>query len=410
MRHRLIAPQALFAALLLLLGAARLQAQDQKFQRTNPQLLAAMSGVVEKASHYTVRIQCNDDDAALGTVVQPDGWIVTKASELKTEPTCFLQDGRKFPAKLMGVQKDYDLALLKIDASGLPVAEWKKSTDIEVGNWLATPGLGKEPLAVGVLSVARRDMPPPPRVVINPDGGYLGVVMADAESGVGVTVREVQPGTPASKAGIKVNDVVIKIDNKDIRDRESMLEILGKHKANDRVKVTVIRDDEEIELSVTLARRPANLDRGAFQNSMGSKLSERRTGFPVVFQHDTVLKPTDCGGPVVDLDGKVVGINIARAGRTESYAIPSEVVQNFIPELIAGKFPATALPKATTAPERLKAAESKKEQALADKARAEKLLKEAEDEIRKEKSLIESEKKKQEEGKKDDKKPEPKKN
>ena len=47
----------------------------------------------------------------------------------------------------------------------------------------------------------------------------------------------------------------------------------------------------------------------------------------MILQHDSVLKPSECGGPLVDLDGKVVGINIARAGRTETYAIPSEVVQ-----------------------------------------------------------------------------------
>jgi serine protease Do len=39
----------------------------------------------------------------------------------------------------------------------------------------------------------------------------------------------------------------------------------------------------------------------------------------------------------VDLDGKVIGINIARAGRTESYAIPSEDVRRVLPELMSGK-------------------------------------------------------------------------
>ena len=64
------------------------------------------------------------------------------------------------------------------------------------------------------------------------------------------------------------------------------------------------------------------MGRSDFQNSLGGKLSVRRFGFPLAFQHDTVLRPSDCGGPVVDLDGRVVGFNIARAGRTESYALP----------------------------------------------------------------------------------------
>src|SRR5262249_11927645 len=44
-----------------------------------------------------------------------------------------------------------------------------------------------------------------------------------------------------------------------------------------------------------------------------------------------------CGGPLVDLDGKTVGINIARAGRTETYAIPSEEVQALLADLKSGK-------------------------------------------------------------------------
>jgi serine protease Do len=40
---------------------------------------------------------------------------------------------------------------------------------------------------------------------------------------------------------------------------------------------------------------------------------------------------------VVDLQGKAVGINIARAGRTESYAIPAEVVQGLLSDLKSGK-------------------------------------------------------------------------
>ena len=42
-------------------------------------------------------------------------------------------------------------------------------------------------------------------------------------------------------------------------------------------------------------------------------------------------------GPLVDLEGHVLGINIARAGRTESYAIPSEAVRPLLEKLKAPK-------------------------------------------------------------------------
>ena len=95
---------------------------------------------------------------------------------------------------------------------------------------------------------------------------------------------------------------------------------------------------DEKELEATLDKRPIDLfNRGDRMNALGSELSRKRTGFPVILQHDTIIKPKDCGGPLVDLDGKTVGINIARAGRTESYAIPTEAVVALLGDLESGK-------------------------------------------------------------------------
>jgi len=63
-------------------------------------------------------------------------------------------------------------------------------------------------------------------------------------------------------------------------------------------------------------------------------LSERRGGFPAVFAHDTAIIPEACGSPLLDLDGKVVGLNIARAGRVTTYAIPADVLQKVVPKLM----------------------------------------------------------------------------
>ena len=101
-------------------------------------------------------------------------------------------------------------------------------------------------------------------------------------------------------------------------------------------KLKITRDEKEQDLRITLGTRPGSKggkSRSDQQNNMGSKLSERRAGFPIILQHDSVLKPTDCGGPLVNLDGQVVGINIARAGRVESYAIPSEAVRPLLEKL-----------------------------------------------------------------------------
>ena len=56
--------------------------------------------------------------------------------------------------------------------------------------------------------------------------------------------------------------------------------------------------------------------------------------FELVIQHDTDLQSWQCGGPLVDLSGKAVGLNIARAGRVASYALPAELVERIIHTLL----------------------------------------------------------------------------
>jgi S1-C subfamily serine protease len=57
----------------------------------------------------------------------------------------------------------------------------------------------------------------------------------------------------------------------------------------------------------------------------------RLSGFERVIQHDTVLNPEECGGPVLDSQGRAIGINIARAGRVVSYLLPSSLI---LPEML----------------------------------------------------------------------------
>ncbi len=311
------------------------------FQKTSTKVLAAFRKVVAQPSRSTVRVRCDGKDAALGTVVGADGWILTKASELKGDIDCKLQDGRELEAKLVGKDDRYDLALLKIDARGLQPAAWQSSSVAPVGNWVASPGIGRDPVGVGVVSVAARTLPR--RGVfwaVDPSTtGYLGIGLDTAATGA--RIGQVMPGTAAARAGLKVNDTILAISGRAIKDGEGLLATLQDFKPGDTVKVRVKRGDKELEMSAKLGRRPGQ-SRSDFQNRLGSQLSKRRFGFPAILQHDTVIKPADCGGPLVDLDGHVIGINIARAGRTESYALPAEAVLPLLADLSGGKLAAPA--------------------------------------------------------------------
>ncbi|MCI0640664.1 MAG: S1C family serine protease [Gemmataceae bacterium] len=348
------------------------------YTRTNPKFIQAFKEVVAKPSSSTVRVLCDGKDTALGMVVGPDGWILTKSNDLRGKITCKLRDGRLFEAALVGVQKDHDLAMLKVEARGLTPVEFSDSKAAEVGHWVACAGLGDDPVGIGVVSVATRQMlNKGPTVTIDATkAGYLGVSLDATEGGVKIVM--VAPGTAAATAGIKVNDIVTTLAGQKITEVDEFIDKVGKYKPGDVVVMKLLRGKEELELKATLGKRPANMLRGDFQNKMGSELSARRTGYPTILQHDSVVKPTDCGGPIVDLEGRVIGINICRAGRTESWAVPAEVIQTVLLELMSGKLapPETKL-TSLTSEERIAAAKEAVKRAEEEKARAEKRLAEA---------------------------------
>jgi hypothetical protein len=55
----------------------------------------------------------------------------------------------------------------------------------------------------------------------------------------------------------------------------------------------------------------------------GGPVSRRATGFGEVIQHDGVVPANSVGTPIVDSQGRVIGLNIARADRMKTYALPS---------------------------------------------------------------------------------------
>lgn len=329
-------PFATLAVLLLALcGIPAVQAQSFALPESR-MFRSVFRDVVAEASRSTVRVLCDNEEKALGAVVGADGWILTKASQLRGKIVCHLSDGREFPARVVGRKDDFDLAMLKIEAKELMPVRWRESKADPVGNWVATPGVSDVPVAVGVMSVAARKITGPELARRSSSGGYLGITIAPTKNGV--KVAGIAENSAAEKAGFEVDDLILKVAGEPIANEDALFRALELTNPSDDVVIRVLRDGKERELKAKLGRRPDNLiGREDRMNKLGSDLSSRRTGFPVIFQHDTVLAPSDCGGPIVDLDGKVIGINIARAGRTETYAIPSEAVQPLLDDLKSGK-------------------------------------------------------------------------
>jgi len=305
--------------------------------RADAKFLGIFKDVVAKAAKSTFRIQCDGKDVALGVAVSTDGYILTKLADLQGKITLKTVDGVQLDAKIVGRHEAHDLAMLKVEASGFTPITWSETKVAPVGYFVASVGPKDVPIAVGVVSVAARTVPAakggggvkgPPS-----NSGYLGVNLMDTEKGVLVT--SVIPKTAASGANVKANDFILEVGGKVVKDMEDCIATIQKHKAGETVTLKLLRGEEKLELKVPLGKQdPVRAD---VQNNMGSKLSSKRSGFPIVLQHDSVVLPEDCGGPLVDLEGHVLGINIARAGRVDSVAIPAEVIQPLLPDLMAGK-------------------------------------------------------------------------
>lgn len=99
-----------------------------------------------------------------GFIVSPDGFILTNAHVVDgaKSVTVKLTDHREFMAKVIGKDTQSDVAVLKIDASGLPVVKLGDSSTVRVGQWVAAIGspFGFEnTVTSGIVSAKARRLP-----------------------------------------------------------------------------------------------------------------------------------------------------------------------------------------------------------------------------------------------------------
>lgn len=327
--------------------AQRFRGPDKELSKNGNSIKDAFKDVVSGANRATVKVRSDDKDVAFGTVVAADGYVLTKASELTGDVVVRFRDGSDKKATIVGVAEDHDLAMLKVDATGLTAIAWGDAKQAAVGQWVVTPGQTDTPAALGVLSVGRRKIPA--------RSGLLGVMLADGDGGA--KVMQVVPDSPAEKAGLRVDDVIASVNAKNTDSRDALIQTIRSYMPGQTVKLAVRRGKTELEIEAKLVGGVGPGARAEMMNQMGGPLSLRNANFPTVLQHDTVLTPSMCGGPLVTLDGKAIGINIARAGRVESYAVPSDVIEPLLNDLKSGKFAPKSQENPTT-----KQAENKNEE------------------------------------------------
>jgi serine protease Do len=274
-----------------------------------------------------------------GVIIDAQGHIVTNNhvvrlgdafGDLATRITVTVAGGRTASAQVVGTDPQTDLAIIKIDLSGLTPAELGDAASLPVGADVVAMGYalgleGDPSVTRGVVSAKGRTIQEDPFSIndaiqtdasINPgnSGGplvddhgrvvgintairlgaenvglaisvdlvkpiiqeliqngrvarsFLGVGTSDitpslarsydlpVDHGVGVT--DVVQRSPAEKAGLQANDIIVALEDTEIGNSGDLLEALRRYRAGDRVTVRYYRDGEQREAEATLAERP----------------------------------------------------------------------------------------------------------------------------------------------------------
>jgi serine protease Do len=326
---------------------------EELVKRVSPsvvQVLATGFGTTQEGDSETALVIGRLRSIGSGVVVDPEGYILTNAHVLKgaqrvqvllptlaasTSPdlAALSPQGHPLDARIVGLSRDVDLAVLKIEASGLPALPMGQYGNLRQGQMVlafGSPGGLQNSVTMGVVSaVARQPDPDSPLVyiqtdapinpgnsggpLVNVDGEVVGIntfiltqsggneglgfaipsgIVAAAypqlrkfghlhrgEIGIhvqsinpslatglglptdhGVIVSDVLPGSPADQAGIKIQDILLTMNDKPVGNLPIFGMFMFMLRAGDHVSLLVLRGSEKIPLQVPVIQHPHNVD------------------------------------------------------------------------------------------------------------------------------------------------------
>src|SRR6266511_4131880 len=213
-----------------------------------------------------------------GVLIDAAGFVVTNNHVVQdaTELAVALPDGTLRPTKVIGVDPDSDLALLKIDASGLRPIENFIQTDaainpgnsggalidtagrlVGINSAILSRGGGSEGIGFAIpIDIAQKVVQS-----LEKNGrvarGYLGVSTSAAARGEhGAMIVAVQPGGPADRAGMAAGDVIVRLGDRSVEQPEDLAGATMELEPGAKVPVELMREGRRATLQVQLGNRP----------------------------------------------------------------------------------------------------------------------------------------------------------
>jgi C-terminal processing protease CtpA/Prc len=93
----------------------------------------------------------------------------------------------------------------------------------------------------------------PPAMSTGPEGAFLGIRFGEANDGL--RVDGLVPDGAADAAGVEVGDVIVGIDDAEVRDQFSLMPLLGTRRPGERIVLKLRRGEEYLQIPMTLGRR-----------------------------------------------------------------------------------------------------------------------------------------------------------
>ncbi|MRT93213.1 S1C family serine protease [Ancylomarina sp. 16SWW S1-10-2] len=263
---------------------------------------------IDEAVVYPIYSLDDDDELIIhATQIASDGIIVSKSSMIIEDAVrCKRKNGTFVKANVIGRSEENDLVFLKSDS--LAEIQLTVSSEREIGDFIGVVDAENNVYQSGVIGVDTRNVP----VQVS---GMFGMEVD------GLSVSKVYDNSNSFVAGIKAGDQILGINSMVFNTEDEYKSFMENTCPNQVVDVRLKRGSEDFETRVKL---------GPYENKHHPaymvELSGKKEGFAKAFTFDIAIKPIDCGTPLINVRGEIVGVTIARSTRTCAFAIPIEVI------------------------------------------------------------------------------------
>ena len=310
-----------------ILGSANISSTQTRRVRLNPieQMMFGQREMVQPSQSL-----------GSGVIVSADGYVLTNNHVIGGDQgqrieaiKVTLPDGRELDGKIVGADPGTDLALLKVNATGLTPVPWGDSTKLRIAEWvlaIGNPYQFNQSVSLGIVSAlvrpdqfvdfiqtdaainpgnsggalinARGELVGINTQIFSQSGGYEGIGFAipsntarrvmddfikfgavrrgaivgladlvpltadearDANVATipGVYIRNMYRDSTAVRAGLKLEDLIVAINGRDVTDMASFTRLVSDLNIGSTAKVDVIRDHRRVTIDVPIEQMPS---------------------------------------------------------------------------------------------------------------------------------------------------------